>query len=175
MKHWFIVLAACLLYGCSASIEDLPKKANNFDLFTYFKGDVKAWGMVQDYQGKMTRRFSVDIEGIVEGNKLTLNEDFIFDDGEKQTRIWTIMRKTQTTYSGTAADVVGEAYGEVRGNTLNWRYVLSMDVDGSNYHIDFDDWMFLQDEKRLFNKAILTKWGVEVGQVTLFFEKTITN
>ncbi len=37
--------------------------------------------------------------------------------------------------------------------------------------VSFDDWLFRQDEKRLFNVTTIRKFGLEVGKVTLFFEK----
>ena len=168
-----LYLLALLLFvsACSVNIHDLPDSEDNFDLFAFFDGKVTAWGMVQDYRGALTRQFTVEIDGVINADKLTLTEDFVFDDGELQQRIWTISKLPGARYKGTAADVVGEAEGIVKGNTLNWQYTLSMDVDGSNYHIHFDDWMYLQDENRLFNRASLSKLGIEVGEVTLFFEK----
>lgn len=171
MKNSLLLLLVFVLSGCSASIHDLPDKSPAMDLFGYFEGDVNAYGIVQDYQGVKIRQFTVKIKGEIEDNTLTLTEDFVFDDGELQQRIWVIEKLGNNQYRGTADDVIGHATGIVKGDTLNWQYVLSMDVDGSNYHINFDDWMYLMDDKRLFNKATMTKWGVTVGQVTLFFEK----
>lgn len=56
--------------------------------------------MVQDYTEKQTRRFEVDIVGTVEGNELTLVEDFVFDDGELDQRIWVITKLADGTYQG---------------------------------------------------------------------------
>ncbi|KLV03336.1 lipoprotein [Photobacterium aquae] len=159
------------LFGCTASIEDYQGTKPDFDLFGYFDGRVKAWGMLQDRSGKQTRRFNVDIVGAVDGNVLTLTEDFVFDDGEQQRRIWVITHQGNGRYSGTADDVIGEAQGKIIGNALNWRYVLRVPVGDSSYDITFNDWMYLQDETHLFNTAEMTKWGFHVGQVTLFFEK----
>ena len=77
-----VIAAVTLLSACSADIDNYQAASPAFDLFGYFEGDVKAWGMVQDYTEKQTRRFEVDIVGTVEGNELTLVEDFVFDDGE---------------------------------------------------------------------------------------------
>ncbi len=37
-----------------------------------------------------------------------------------------------------AADVLGEARGELAGNVLRWRYQLKLDVDGTTWNVDFD-------------------------------------
>ncbi len=171
MRASLLVLMLCLLSACSASIDDVTTFEPEFDLFGYFEGEVDAYGMVQDGSGLMIRHFNVVISGEVNGDTLVLSEDFVFDDGEKQQRIWTITKLGDHRFSGKASDVVGEASGVIKGNTLNWRYVLSMEVDGSHYDINFDDWMFALDDKRVFNKASMSKWGIDVGTVTLFFEK----
>jgi hypothetical protein len=67
--------------------------------------------------------------------------------------------------------VVGEAIGEVSGNALRWRYVLALPVDGKVYNVDFDDWMFLMDDKVMMNRSYMRKWGFDLGEVTLTFVK----
>ena len=89
----------------------------------------------------------------------------------RKRRGWTLTKLDEQRYRGIAADVVGEAEGEVAGNTLRWRYTLRLPVDGSTYDIAFDDWMYQMAEPHLFNKATLSKFGIEVGEVTLFFQK----
>ncbi|NYS36687.1 DUF3833 family protein, partial [Streptococcus danieliae] len=74
-------------------------------------------------------------------------------------------------FIGTAPDVVGEAVGEVAGNALRWQYVLALPVDGTLYHVDFEDWMFLMDDKVMLNRAVMSKFGVGLGAVTLSFSK----
>jgi hypothetical protein len=49
--------------------------------------------------------------------------------------------------------------------------VLSLPVDGSVYEVSLDDWMYLMDEDTLINRSSMSKLGVEVGQVTLFFRR----
>jgi hypothetical protein len=61
----------------------------------------------------------------------------------------------------------------VAGNALRWRYVLSLPVDDKVYDVHLDDWMYLIDEHTLANRSFMSKFGVEVGQVTLFFRKRI--
>lgn len=166
-----IVLFIALSVGCSADIDDYGQTSPDFDLFGFFDGRVKAWGMVQDYSDKQTRRFEVDIVGVIDGQTLTLVEDFVFDDGELSQRIWVITRQGPGQYTGTADDVVGEATGVASGNALNWRYQMDLAVSGDTYRVTFDDWMYRQDERNMFNIATISKFGVDVGTVTLFFTK----
>ena len=88
-----------------------------------------------------------------------------------QQRVWTIRKTGAHSYQGTAADVVGEAIGESSGNALRWRYVLALPVDDKVYNVDFDDWMFLMDERVMLNRSSMSKWGFDLGEVTLTFVK----
>ena len=170
--YWLLLcLSTLFLNGCTTSIEEYTDAEPKFDLFQYFEGQSQAWGMVQDYKGLQLRRFNVQLNGVVTGNQLVLTEDFVFDDNETQQRVWTITKQGDGAYSGTAADVVGEAIGYEKGNALHWQYVLAMEVDGTIYNIDFDDWMFYQNDNALFNVAKMKKWGITVGKITLFFQK----
>ncbi|MGF1723575.1 DUF3833 domain-containing protein [Photobacterium nomapromontoriensis] len=171
VKLGFIFLFSLTLAGCTTAIDEYQGTQPDFALFQYFSGSVKAWGMLQDRSGKQTRRFEVRIKGRVVGEELILEEDFIFDDDEEQRRVWTITQNRHGRYIGKADDVIGDAIGDVAGNALNWRYVLRVPVDGTTYDISINDWMYRQNEKHLFNVAQMSKWGVDVGTITLFFEK----
>ncbi|MGY5956410.1 DUF3833 domain-containing protein [Kosakonia sp. BK9b] len=160
-----------LLAGCSTGIEEYRHQQPPLDIFHYFQGDTEAWGMVQDRSGKQLRRFHVAIHGEVAGETLTLNEHFVYDDGEKQQRVWHIRRIGADRYEGTAGDIDGVATGQAAGNAFHWRYSMNVKASGSTWLLHFDDWMYLQDGTHLFNKTEMKKFGLTVGTVTLFFSR----
>ncbi|MGP8304651.1 DUF3833 domain-containing protein [Vibrio sp. YIC-376] len=162
---------AVFLGSCSADIDNYQSTTPNFDLFGYFDGNVKAWGMVQDHSGQQTRRFEVDIVGTIAGNELTLIEDFVFNDGEVDQRIWNITKLGNSRYQGNADDIIGIATGKETGNALQWQYDFELKMDDSTVTVAFDDWLYRQDEKHVFNLTRIKKFGVEVGTITLFFQK----
>ncbi len=127
--------------------------------------------MVQDYSNKQTRRFEVKLVGTVKENTLTLKEDFVFDDGEKTQRTWVITKMTDGTYQGKADDIIGVAKGVVKGNALHWQYDFNLKVGDSSYEVSFDDWLYRQDERHVFNITSVRKFGIEVARITLFFQK----
>lgn len=161
-----------LLTGCSADISEYKDSTPAFNLFEYFDGEVTAWGIVQDYTNKQQRRFKVDIVGSIDGDTLTLVEDFVFDDGELDQRIWKIKRLSDSTYEGEAGDILGTAKGKEVGNAIHWVYDFELVVDGSKVTVAFDDWLFRQDERHVFNITSIRKLGFEVGKITLFFQKS---
>jgi hypothetical protein len=65
--------------------------------------------------------------------------------------------------------VVGVAEGQSAGNAFRWGYTLALPVDGTVWHVAFDDWMVLMDERVMLNKATMSKFGIRLGEVTLSF------
>lgn len=163
--------AVMLLAGCSADIGNYRNQQPSLDIFHYFQGSTEAWGMVQDRSGKQLRRFHVAISGDVVGDTLTLNEHFVYDDGEKQQRVWRIRRVADERYEGTAGDIAGVARGQAAGNAFHWQYSMNVTANGSTWLLHFDDWMYLQDGVHLFNKTDMKKFGITVATVTLFFTR----
>ena len=166
-----ILAVSLLLMSCSTHINDYEASSPVLALERFFNGELVAYGMVQDRTGRVLRRFKVDMVGRWEGNRGVLEEDFFYDDGETQRRVWYLEKGPDGRYSGTAADVVRPASGQTRGYALNWRYTLAVPVDGRVWHLDFNDWMYLLDEDRLINRAVMSKWGFRVGEVTLWIER----
>ncbi|MDJ0624107.1 MAG: DUF3833 domain-containing protein [Desulfocapsaceae bacterium] len=168
-------MALVIFAGCSAvDIKQYEGDTPQFLLYEYFKGETKGWGIVQDRKGNLLRQFVVDIKGTVnEQGELVLDEDFYWRDGEQEKRIWTIGRSGERSYTGKAADVIDSAKGEAYGNVLNWQYRLNLEVDGRTWEIHFDDWMFLQPDNVLINKAVMSKFGFKVGEITIVFLKNI--
>ncbi|MBN2646416.1 MAG: DUF3833 domain-containing protein [Thiotrichales bacterium] len=171
----FAVLFASLatLSGCSTvQVEDYAQQEPKLDIFEYFAGTTYAQGQFQNRSGQVIRRFSVKITGTVRGQQLELDEHFVYDDGEKQRRVWTIDDLGKGQYSGRAADVIGEAKGLSAGNALQWQYVLDLPYQDGTIAVKFNDWMWLQNANTMFNRATVSKFGFTVGEVTLFFSKT---
>ena len=141
------------------------------NLKTYLNGTLDGWGMFQGRSGEVKKRFHVVIDAKWDGETGVLDENFTWSDGTTSRRVWTLTRQRDGSFRGTADDVVGEAIGEVAGNALRWRYVLALPVDGKIYNVDFDDWMFLMDDKVMMNRSWMSKWGFNLGEVTLTFVK----
>ena len=170
----FIIMSSVFFFlsGCSGMALDSFKDAKpELVLEDYFKGRTEAWGIFEDRFGKLRRQFKVTIDGTWDGKTLTLDERFKYDDGETDQRIWRITKLGKGKYEGTAADVIGIATGEASGNALNWRYDMDLKVGDGSFKVTFNDWMFLQSDGVLINRARVSKLGVEIGSVTLFFKK----
>lgn len=168
-----LLLASLLALTACAGVN--PKRYEGTQpplvLEQYFLGQTRAWGMFQDRSGELKRSFEVDINGRMVNGELVMTEDFVYNDGEKSQRVWRIKRLDANHYEGRADDVIGVARGVVHGRALNWSYTLVLPVGERTYPVQFDDWMFLQPDGVLLNRARMSKFGVELGQVTLSFRK----
>ena len=164
--------ASALLTSCaSPTAADYATEKPVLDLKTYFNGDLTAHGMFTDRSGKVVRRFVVTMKCTWQGDDGVLDERFVYSDGETQRRVWRLRQLPGGRYSGTADDVVGEAQGHSAGNAFQWAYTLRLPVDGKTYEVQFDDWMYLIDEHVMLNKAVMSKFGLRLGEVTLAFHK----
>ena len=151
--------------------EDYKNTEPAIKIEEYFEGEVKAWGILQDRKGKVTRSFEANMNGKFENNILTLKENFYWKDGEKQKRIWKIEKIDENNYIGTAPDVVGKARGVSYGKAFKFEYNLMVPFKGRSIKIRFDDWIFKQDDKVAINRATLSKFGFKVGELTVLFQK----
>ena len=173
MKKIFIILFTIFLTGCAKDMKptDFKDQKPRLVIEKYLSGNVKAWGVLQNRSGKVTRQFKADLNGKWDGNTLILDEIFNWNDGEKQRRKWTIKKIDEHNYEGTASDVVGKAIGYSYGPAFKFEYVLLVPVKGKNIKITFDDWIFMQDERVAINRATMTKFGIKVAELTVMFVK----
>jgi hypothetical protein len=171
-KYLLLVFIIPFVLSCSSSIDEYENTKPEFDLPSYFDGEVTAWGIVQDYSNKLTRRFCVDIVGTWQGNKGQLHETFYYNDGEQQIRIWELQIAEDGSVSGSAADVIGKANGGSEGAAFNWQYTLRVPIDDTEYDLFVDDWMFMIDSNRMMNRSYMKKLGITVAEISIFFDKT---
>jgi hypothetical protein len=100
-----------------------------------------------------------------------LAEKFYFDDGEISYRNWQLLKQQDGSYQGTAEDVIGIGIGKHQGFAFQFRYELALQIGEDNYQVSMDDWMYQLDESRVMNKTSMSKFGVKVAEITLFFDK----
>ena len=172
LKQLLCAYLLLLLISCSApNVEHYKNTSPNFDFKTFFSGNLKAYGVVQDFKGELTRKLVVDMNATWDGNQGVIEEDFVYDDGETQKRIWKITLNEDNSLTGSADDVIGTAKGRSDGSVFHWNYDVELPYDGSTLKVNFDDWMYLVTQSRLINRTSIVKFGVEVGEVTLVIEK----
>jgi len=175
MKSRFMMiffLSAVFIAGCSSvNIDSYKNEKPQLVLEEYLNGTFDAYGMFINRKGQVTRRMHVVMKASWNLENGLLDEDFKWSDGVDQKRIWHLKKTASGKYEGRADDVIGVAVGEVSGNAFHWKYTLAVDVDGSIYNINFDDWMFLMNDQILLNRAEMFKFGIKVGEINIVFIK----
>ena len=164
--------SALALSACAGpQISDYAAETPVLDLRKYFTGTVDAWGVFTDRSGRVVKRFTVVIDCQWQGDEGVLDEAFTYSDGTLQRRVWRLKALPNGRYEGRADDVVGMATGQTKGNAFQWQYTLALPVDGKVWEVQFDDWMFLMNDRVMLNKAVMSKLGVTLGEVTLSFSR----
>ena len=157
-----------LLAGCSSvSVEDYADANPRFVPSEFFDGRLTAHGVVMDRGGRVTRHFNADIIAYWQDGIGTLEEDFVFDDGEEQRRVWTLEPDGNGGYIGRAGDVVGDGTLSFAGNAVFLDYVLRVPYRGDTIDLRVDDRMYLVEPNVLINESKLSKFGFGVGRILL--------
>jgi hypothetical protein len=144
-----------------------------FDPVSFFEGSTRAYGLFEDRSGRVRRTMTVDMAGTRTGDTLTLREDFIYGDGERETRTWVLERLGGGRFRGTCAECVGEAPGQSGPGSFNFAYAfrLKLPRSGRTIIVHFDDRMTLVSETMVINRATVSKWGVRLGEVFIVMQK----
>ncbi len=167
---WVLMLALTACTGKPA-IDDPKLSDRVLKIEEFFDGRVLATGQFQDTFGTVRRRFDVEINGTWDGRMLTLVEDFDYADGTKEQRIWRMTKTGPDSWTGTADGVLGQAKGEASGDAFNWVYRIDLPVPDGTLRVDFNDWLWLVSDTRVYNRAYMKKYGVDIGEVHITFDK----
>lgn len=165
------VAMLALLVGCSQSVQDYKAETPVLSLKDFFTGSGKAYGVLQDWRGRQTLRFTADLCGEWSGEQGDLYEVFYFSDGRVEQRHWRLQQFTDGKITGTADDVVGKAQGQLAGNALYWQYVLRIPYDDSTLDVTVKDWLYLIDQQNLINRTSMHKFGIKVADLTLSIQQ----
>ena len=169
LQIFFLTAIILIFTGCSKmQIEDFTNKGPEFMPQKYFNGKLTAYGMVKDRSGKIIKTFKGDLVGSWDENGVgTLDEKFLYDNGEKQTRVWTLTPTGDKTFIGTAGDIVGEAQMIAKGNTVVIDYTMKVPYNDSTIDINVKDWLHLQEDGVILNHSKMKKFGFTVGELVI--------
>jgi len=166
------VLSLGFVSACSSvSIKEYADNKPVMVVEEFFNGSLSAHGIVKNRSDQVIRYFSATIDASWVDSVGTLDEVFTFDDGEVQRRIWTLVKDDQGNYAGSANDVIGTSILEISGNSLFLDYVLRIPYGDGTLDLSIDDRMYLVSERVLINESVMSKWGFDVGRITLVIEK----
>ncbi len=168
-KIRLLLLLPLILAGCaSMQIEDFAGETPELVLEEYFNGRLTAYGLIKDRRGRITSSFRADFMGSWDDDGIgTLDEVFVYNDGDVQERVWTFVPVGENRYIGTADDIVGEADMIVQGNTLHMDYVIRVPYRDRTIDLSIQDWLHLQPDGVILNHAYMRKFGIRVVELVV--------
>lgn len=152
-------------------MEDFAGTSPVFRPEQFFVGETRAWGFFQDRFGTIRREFFVTTEGSFDGEVLTFIENFAYNDGVNEQRVWKLTQTGPNSFEGTAPDVVGTADVRVEGRAMRMEYDLNLKMNGREMRMHFVDLLLLQPNGVVMNKSTVSKFGVTIGEVVIFFQR----
>ena len=168
----FLLICTALLASCAGT------SPQNYAQFTpvlvpseFFVGDLRAHGVIKNRSGTVIRFFSADIDASWTDGVGTLDEEFVFNDGVAERRVWTLTPTVSGRYAASAGDVVGTGKLEYQGNSLFLDYILRIPYGNSSIDVSVDDRMYLVAPDVVINESVMRKFGVEVGSILLVIQR----
>jgi len=175
VKAWlFMGLFSVLLAGCgSLKPRDFAGSTTQFEPDEYFSGHVKSWGVMENRRGEPRSRFTTESFGTRDAaGDTVIRQTFTHEDGSTQERVWHVHRLDAHHYKGTASDVVGTVRGEAQGNVFRWEYTIALKPGNPFSHVHLRQWMYLPEgTQTMFTRAVVTKFGLTLGEVSESFQR----
>ena len=168
----FSALMTVLLGGCST----IPPQGDALSgkgvmLERDFRGRSYAKGVFTNRVTGSARPFKVVLNGTWTGKSLTLREDFAYDDGEKDVKTWVFTRTGPSSWTGTREDVVGVADISVVGGVVRLGYDIDLPTGSGKVRLRFEDVIERSQVGIVVNRAIVSKFGLPIGDVDLTFSR----
>lgn len=165
----FAALFALALASCATrpGIPEDADAARPFIIERDLAGKTVGRGRFKSITGA-DRGFTAYLDGAYDGQTLTLIEDFIYDDGEKDRKTWRLTRLPNGDWSGVREDVVGTARGWQDGPAFRLDYLVDIPTkNGGKRRVGFRDVLILRPDGVIYNKANVGWRGLGVGGVEL--------
>jgi len=173
LRRAFAFAALLAVTGCATPPSlDATATRKPFVPERFFLGQTLAEGEFVNTIDGSRRGLTAKIRGTFDGKKLTLVEDFLFSDGERDRKTWVLTKTGPTSYSGTREDVIGTAEGRLEGPVFRLTYTADVKTKSSVIALTFDDVLVYEPDGSVLNRAIVSKFGVKVGEVTLRMKRS---
>ncbi|MEO0632861.1 MAG: DUF3833 family protein [Pseudomonadota bacterium] len=111
------------------------------------------------------RRFDARLNGTLRGDRLTVVEDFFYEDGEQNRLTWVFDRAGPGRWIGRREDTVGVAEVVETGTEIRLSYVADFQSGDDVTRLGFEDVIYFAQDGRVINDAIVTRVGIPVGRV----------
>jgi len=150
---------------------DYLEKAPKIDIKNFFNGDLEGFAITQDAQGKIDTSYTAKITGKWEDGRGTVQYNYLFNGGKKDSRTWLITINDPTSYSAIGHDFIETAQARNQGNASVVNYSLSTLFKEKKQRVDFEDQFYLVDEKSAIVISTMKQNGRVVGKAIISLKK----
>jgi Protein of unknown function (DUF3833) len=105
------------------------------------------------------------------GDVFVLDEQFHYDTGETEKRTWSVTPGSEGRFHATCIDCVGQASGACDVDSIRMSYRFRLKLAKHEIVVSFDDRIYRMGERIAVNRATMSKWGIKLGELSLFFER----
>ncbi|MSP33321.1 MAG: DUF3833 family protein [Rickettsiales bacterium] len=126
---------------------DYLEKAPKLDIKNFFTGDLEGFAILLNSQEKIDTSFTAKINGKWEENRGTVQYNYLYNGGKKDSRTWLITIDDSSSYSAIGHDFIETAQGRNQGNASIITYTLNAMLKEQKQRIEFEDQLYLVDEK----------------------------
>ncbi|ARE40455.1 Putative lipoprotein precursor [Rhodovulum sp. P5] len=144
---------------------DYANAGPDIDLRRHLNGPILCEGVIYGPTGRVTSRFVADFDATWEGDKGQMTEEFTYDSGATQSRIWTFSLGNDGTIRADAPDLVGSGHGMQMGSAIHLRYRIRLPADSGGHVLDVTDWMYLMENGAIMNRSQFSKFGIKVAEL----------
>lgn len=169
-----IILGGLALTSC-ASVPQGPKApASALTLVDAFSGRATGVGEFKVWLTGDQRRFTALLNGTVTGQtgarRLTVVEDFIYDDGDKNRLTWVFdevggQKVGIVRWTGKREDTVGVAEVIEKDGVIRLTYTADFVSPSGTTRLGFSDVIYDAGNGLIINDAIVTRWRLPVAKV----------
>jgi hypothetical protein len=167
MDRRLFLIGALSLGGC-ASVPPAPTvQTQPVTLDQAFVGRKRGAGVFRVWLTGDERRFTALLNGQLSkgGQRLTVVEDFIYDDGQKNRLTWVFDRSGPGRWTGRRDDTVGQATAIEQNGQVRLIYTADFASNSTVTRLGFKDVIYLRADGVIVNDAIVSRSGIPVGSV----------
>lgn len=168
-------LAALPLAGCAATPAPPADPGPPITLVSAFEGRTNGRGHFRVWLTGDERRFTARLNGTVTGPKgartLTVVEDFIYDDGQKDRLTWVFREQGTGRWTGKREDTVGEATVIEENGQIRLTYTADFKSLSGVNRLGFEDILYARPDGTIVNDAVVTRAGIAVASVRFLIRR----
>jgi Protein of unknown function (DUF3833) len=168
-RTFLLGLVAVPLAGCAGTPAPPQMAGPPITLVSAFQGRTTGRGHFRIWLTGDERRFTARLNGKVQGvegaRKLTVVEDFAYDDGQKDRLTWVFNETGPGRWTGKREDTVGLATVVEADGLIRLSYTADFKSASGTNRLGFQDILYAGQDGSIINDAVVSRAEIAVASV----------